>query len=239
MTTTSIETLESLLAHLRALPRRPHGREGMWGRATEPTPVAATTGGPAGVSCGPLVIVGVDGAGAAGKSTLAGGLAGLRGDVTVVCMDDFRLPRSRQPRHADSIRSHFDWRRLRTQVLEPLREGRAARYQRHDRDRDEPAGWLVVAPRGVVVVEGVASTCTELGHHYDFTVWVDCPRDVRLARALQRDGPGARLMWEKVWMPAEDRYIGSERPHEVADLVVDGSGRVPHDLSREYVRLGL
>ena len=229
MTATSIETLESLIGRLRALPRRTTGRDVAWRRER-------LAGAP--TSDGAPLIVGVDGPGAAGKSTFAGGLAGLCGEMTVVCMDDFRLPRSRQPRHADSIRSHFEWRRLRVQVLDALREGRAARYQRHDCGRDDLAEWRVVAPSGVVVVEGVASTGSELGHYYDFTVWVDCPRDVRLARALQRDGRGARLMWEKVWMPAEDRYIGSERPHDVADLLVDGSGCVPHEPSREYVRLG-
>jgi uridine kinase len=52
---------------------------------------------------------------------------------------------------------------------------------------------------------------------------VDCPRDIRLSRGLERDGQESRDMWEKVWMVSEDIYVNSHKPYERADLVVDGS----------------
>ncbi len=54
------------------------------------------------------------------------------------------------------------------------------------------------------------------------TIWVECPRDQRLKRGLERDGEDARQMWEDNWMVHEDLYVGVQRPQERADLVVDG-----------------
>jgi uridine kinase len=54
-------------------------------------------------------------------------------------------------------------------------------------------------------------------------VWVDAPRDVRLARGIARDGEEARSRWEDVWMPQEDRYVAQDDPIPSAHLVVDGS----------------
>ena len=77
------------------------------------------------------------------------------------------------------------------QVLRPLLAGRPGRYQRWDFDRNVGAEWHTV-PTGVpVVVEGVSATDVRLGVPWDFTIWVEVPYEVRLARALERDGPGA------------------------------------------------
>ncbi|MFD9627597.1 hypothetical protein [Peribacillus muralis] len=51
------------------------------------------------------------------------------------------------------------------------------------------------------------STRKELARHYDFTIWVECPRDQRLERGLERDGEEARQMWEHNWMIQEDYYV--------------------------------
>jgi hypothetical protein len=42
-------------------------------------------------------------------------------------------------------------------------------------------------------------------------------------------------IWENDWMIAEDLYIEEHRPCEHADLVVDSSGEIPHDLEQEYI----
>lgn len=169
-----------------------------------------------------LFMVGIDGCGAAGKSTLATRLRMAltdRGrDSAIVQMDDFFLPtalRNRTP--ADAVGSAFDWRRLRDEVLVPLRAGQRARYQRYDWPSDALAKWHGV-PNGIVIVEGVYSTRVELRQFYHLTVWVECPRSVRLARGIERDGEAARRRWEEEWMPAEDLYVNEQSPHTRADL---------------------
>ena len=159
--------------------------------------------------------VGIDGKGASGKTTLAAAVVAALPDAVVVHVDDFARP------------SVATWERDRfvAQVLVPLAVGRPARYERWDWDRDASAGWADV-PVGVpVVVEGVSSTDVRLGVLWDVTLWVDAPYDVRLARALARDGEAMREQWVERWMPEEDAYEAAQRPQDRVDAVVT-SGEV-------------
>jgi uridine kinase len=174
-------------------------------------------------------LVGVDGLGGAGKTSLATSVAtelssgGRR--VDVVHFDDFYLPSSLRTREAGvekPIGGDFDWQRLRDDVLIPLREGRSARYSSYDWNANVLAGMREVPPGGVVLVEGVGSTRNELAALYDVRIWVECPRAVRLSRGLARDGAASRARWERDWMPAEDRYRSEHRPDLSADIVVSG-----------------
>ncbi len=58
-------------------------------------------------------------------------------------------------------------------------------------------------------------------------VWIDAPRDVRLRRALERDGPRLVPRWLEDWMPSEEAYIAREHPLPRADLLVDGTAEPP------------
>jgi uridine kinase len=88
-----------------------------------------------------------------------------------------------------------------------------------------------------VFVEGVYALRTELAGAYDFTIWLECPREIRLARGIARSGEKIRPLWEHDWMVAEDLYIAAHRPGERANLVVDSSGTLQHDPESEFVRL--
>jgi uridine kinase len=124
----------------------------------------------------------------------------------------------------EGIGESFDWKRLRDQVLAPLKQEAPARYQRYDWDRDALAEWHDVPAGGIVIVEGIYTTRKELWRQYDFRVWVDSPRSIRLSRGIARDGESVRHVWETEWMPAEDRYSAMQRPDLQADMVIDGSG---------------
>lgn len=160
--------------------------------------------------------VGLDGRGASGKSTLAAVIAASVPRAVVVHVDDFsslHLP-------------EWDRGRFRAQVAEPLSAGRPARYQRWDWDVDAGADWHEVAPGSLVVVEGVSSTRADAGVQWDLAVWVDAPREVRLRRALERDGLAMMGRWLDDWIPSEEAYIARERPQDRVDLVVDGTREV-------------
>lgn len=177
----------------------------------------------------PTVIVAIDGKGGAGKTTLARGrasevaAAGRR--VDLVHLADFYLPSKLRP-HARGERKplggDFDWMRLRDEVLLPLRQGRRAKYARYDWDTDSLAEAHEIQTGALVVIEGVSSARQELAALYDLRIWVNCPRDERLKRRIAIDGELYRGRWERDWMPSEDRYVREHRPHETADLVVNG-----------------
>ena len=174
---------------------------------------------------GTTLLVGIDGEGGSGKTTLSASLAALSSISTVVHMDDFYRLRSIEQPATISVGDLFDWARLQAQVLGPLSRNVKARYQRYDWGSDSLAEWVEVEPGGVVMVEGVSTTRRELRGDYDLRIYVDCPPSIRLKRGLERDGEAARSMWRDVWMPAEERYLEDHKPSTFAHIVVDGSGR--------------
>jgi uridine kinase len=161
---------------------------------------------PAGVA---TRIVAVDGLGGAGKTTVAERL-GQALDAPVVHTDDFA-----------SWDDPVDWwPQLLAQVLEPLAAGRAARFT--------PSAWggpprepVAIEPAAFVIVEGVTASRAAFRPYVAYAIWVEAPRDLRLARGLARGGDNVRERWE-AWMTAEDRYVELERPAEHVNRVLPG-----------------
>lgn len=180
-------------------------------RVTRDEAVAAV-GAVAGAHGDRAAFVGIDGFGGAGKSALADAIGAAVERAAVVRVDDFWGP---------SIRE-WDWPRFRAQVLLALLDGRPARYQVWDWVRDAGGPWVEVPADRLVVVEGVSSTRSEVGAPWDLTIWVDAPREVRLRRALERDGAAMLARWLDDWIPSEEAYADRERPWERVDLIVSG-----------------
>ncbi len=154
-----------------------------------------------------LTLVGIGGHGASGKSTLAATITAAQ----IVATDAFWDGRA------------FELSRLRHEVFEPLLRGEQASYRCWDWSLRAPGETRFVEPSGVVVVEGVCALHRMFRDDYDVRVWVDAPYELRLARAVERDGEEARRTWVEVWMPSEDRYVERDDPVACADIVVDGS----------------
>jgi uridine kinase len=162
---------------------------------------------------GPVRLVGIDGCGGAGKTTFAAQLSDALDGVPVIHTDDFA--------------SHdvpLEWGpRMLHDVIEPLLRGEPASYRPYDWDNRRPADDIVtVEPDGVVIIEGVGATRKAWRDRLALRIWVDCPRDIRLARGLARDGEEFREFWMD-WMAAEDAYLEAERPQLHADVVVSSA----------------
>ncbi|MEU9005142.1 AAA family ATPase, partial [Streptomyces sp. NPDC048551] len=169
-------------------------------------------------------IVAIDGTGGSGKSTLAAAVAGHLDGAVIVHVDDFYRPMpdgEREQLDAEQgYHRYFDWERLRDQVLIPLRDGRATRYQVYDWTTGQLGAWRELAPGTVVIVEGVYSTRPELAHYYHFTTYVDTPRRVCLQRVRARgENPEE---WIERWRAAEDHYLHTTWPQTRAKLLVRG-----------------
>jgi uridine kinase len=166
-------------------------------------------------------LIAIDGWGGAGKTRLARELTSRLQSASVVHTDDFACPG----------KPGWDWQRFARDVLGPLLRDRSAQFQRYDWDADQLAEWHMVRPGGTVIVEGISSSRLELGAVWDFVVWVDCPREVRLRRGIERDGEAMRWKWETVWMPDEEAYVRTQNPIARANAVVDGSDPHVYDQS--------
>jgi hypothetical protein len=154
--------------------------------------------------------IGVDGFGAAGKTTLAVSIAAAVPDAVVLHIDDFGRA---------GVRG-WDRALFVEQVLTPLLSGRPARYRAWDLVAEAPLGWCEV-PSGVpVVVEGVSATDDRVPVPWDLTLWVDVPAEVRRRRIDARDDACLLERWRTDWWPNEQRYAAEQRPWERVDAIV-------------------
>ena len=155
--------------------------------------------------------VGVDGFGAAGKSTLAQRIAAALPGARVVSVDDFG--RAGVP--------GWDRALFRSRVLEPLLAGRPARYQRWDLLADAGRDWVEVPPQVPVVVEGVSATDTRVPVPWDTTLWLAVPRAERERRIRAReDYPALAERWRTEWWPSEQAYAAAQQPWTRVDAIV-------------------
>lgn len=182
----------------------------------------------AGTGLGRPLLVALDGRSGTGKTTLARELALCTGGRHITA-DDFwaggpddvwaSLPPAERAERA------IDWRRLRAQVLEPLRAGRPARWHTFDWQRGQGLSPqpLTCAPASVVVVDGAYSARPELADMIDLAVLVQLDERVRRARLAAREGEAFMCGWHGLWDAAEDHYFGSVRLPEAFDLVFNAS----------------
>jgi uridine kinase len=165
---------------------------------------------------GRVRLVAVDGPSGAGKTVFAERLA-ERLNAAVVHTDDL----------LDGWGDQFTfWPRLEDKVLQPLRQGRAAEYQRY---RWDPPGFgdeaVRVEPAGVVVMEGVSSARRVIRPELSLAVFITAPPQVRWSRVLARDGTAdvAFAAYLERWRAAEDRHFAADRTAEFAEIGVDGA----------------
>ncbi len=171
---------------------------------------------------GGRLVVGIDGGGGAGKSTLARGIdESFAGCVATVRCDDFYRPLiDQQLAPKEAYERYFDWRRLRDEAIAPLCRGVQARYRCCDWATDRLAEWIEIEPREIVLIVGVFSTRPELRRLIDIAIFVDTPRNERMRRMLAR--PQESTSWMDQWMAAEDWYLEEVAPNLHADLIVEG-----------------
>jgi uridine kinase len=175
---------------------------------------------------GRVRLVAVDGPGGAGKSVFAERLAAALGDTPIAHTDDFAS-------WENPLRW---WEGLEAHVLHPLQQGRLARFRAYDWGAREAGEWREIPPKDVVILEGVSSSRRVVASRLSFAVWIDTPRDLRLARGIERDGAAMRGQWD-AWMAEEDAHFEADRARDRADLVVDGTPSVGHDSATTFVRI--
>jgi uridine kinase len=156
--------------------------------------------------------VGVDGFGAAGKSTLARRIAAALPGASIVAVDDFGRA---------GVRG-WDRALFTAQVLDPLRRGHPARYQHWDLVADVGRDWVEVPPGVPVVVEGVSATDDRVPVPWDVTLWLDVPAAERFRRIARRDpDPALQELWRTDWWPNEQAYAAAQQPWTRVDAVVN------------------
>ncbi len=175
-------------------------------------------------------IVGVDGRGGAGKSTLVRRLTA-------------RVPSSAAV-HTDDLAWHhafFDWADLLAEhVLEPLRRGEPVDHRPAAwAARDRPGSIVVPAGLDVVWIEGTGVIRDRLLPLLDATVWIQVDAADAQRRLLDRDGdsPEQRRHVEE-WDREERPFLRQQRPWARATVVLAGSPVLAHDPGTQAVIAG-
>ncbi len=171
------------------------------------------------------ILIGIDGRGGAGKSTLANKLKEGLEKCQIIQMDDFYLPSGKRTRAEDY---NFDWKRLEVEVLLPLTSEATSKYQIYDWGKDELGEWQDVQTGGIVIIEGCYSIRFELLKYYDLTIWIEIDRDKAIERGIKRDIDNEKPadievkieQWKNDFQPLEDRYINEHNPKSYADMII-------------------
>jgi len=184
------------------------------------------------------VRVAVDGVDGSGKTTFATELAAVlraRGrSVLHVSADEFHHVRAvRHRRGRDSAAGFwldsYDYQALAENVLDPFAPGGSRQYRRavHDVVTDEflDRPWQTAPPGTVLVIDGLFLHRDELAGVWDFSVFLDAPFEVTVARMARRDGSHPDPTHPSVarYVEGQRLYFAACSPWRRANLVIDNT----------------
>lgn len=188
------------------------------------------------VSNGKTIIVGIDGAGGSGKSTISEKIAGSLNNenigTVVYHIDDFIHPRA--VRYNDDYPQweqyyYLQWRydHFIDKVITPVRNGTSScEAELYDKENDSyKVSCTDISDVKAVIVEGVFLQRKELSGLFDYMIYLDVPKETRLERVLKRDGyigdsSDILKKYNERYFPAEDFYENEYHPSETADHVI-------------------
>src|ERR1700730_13615022 len=180
------------------------------------------------------IVVALDGGSGAGKTTIAERMMRLT-KVALVPLDDFYqtvIHESEWPQKTVEQRLNgvFDWSRVRSEALEPLRAGRPGRWHAFDFVRGLGKGGTYslkeevteVAPSATILVEGAYSASPPLRDLIDLAVLVYVQNKTRHLRAAGRERDDTEFLakWHAIWDEVEAHYFQQICPPESFDLVI-------------------
>lgn len=183
------------------------------------------------------IIIGIDGLGGAGKSTISDSLSELLSrenyNITLLHIDDFIHPRS--VRYNESYPEwecyyNLQWRYdyLLEKVIRPIKSGSdfACDIELYDKDNDSYFLNSTAVPVGsIVIIEGIFLQRPELKGAFDLMIYIDVSEEERLSRVLERDGyigdkSQIKAKYDGRYFPAERHYVKTCAPADNADFVV-------------------
>ena len=164
--------------------------------------------------CGSVTLVTIDGPAGSGKTTLAHELSGRISGSQVIAMDGLYNG------WLGALKPEL-WERIDEVIVQPLAQGRAAKYHAFNwitHTFDTP---VEVAPSDIIILEGVGSSHPSIAKSSSLTMWISAPEELLLERVLNRDG--AHIREEMLaWQLAERGYFAEFNIEDNADVHLIG-----------------
>lgn len=172
------------------------------------------------------ILVALDGRSGTGKTSIAKHIADRLNGVEIQA-DNFWIGGSDEEWDKRTPQEKADkaiaWKRIRTEVLEPLLAGKSASWHSFNwKDGEGLAEESIKAkPTRLVVLDGAYSSRPELQDIIDLSILVELPDDTnRRERLVSREGKEYMDNWHKRWDPAEDYYFSKVRPRSSFDMII-------------------
>jgi uridine kinase len=168
-----------------------------------------------------LIIIAISGYCGSGKSMLAHYLKWRLKEAEVVSIDDFIIG---PPDQRSSEWDTFDRDRLKNDILKVVRPNKPIRYLQYQSGiyaSHRPGKTRTIVPQKYLIIEGCSVIQPSLMHYYDFSIWIDCPFDLAIERAKERDrmqGMDNDKLWDEVWEPNDIDFFSKYSPDKLATV---------------------
>lgn len=168
----------------------------------------------------PMLIIGIDGPCASGKTTLSHLLAG-QFPSWIFHMDDFYLPVEQRVEGWEQIPcANMNFDRMIETVLRPARAGEPVQYEAYSCREKRLLPPVELTGQPLTIVEGSYSHYPDLIPFYDLTVFLTCTKETQKKRLMEREGE-RYPNYERLWIPLEEGYyrkyhIGEQVDYRIA-----------------------
>lgn len=166
-------------------------------------------------------IVAISGFGGSGKSTFAHKLSSEI-HAPVVGVDAF----CRSTEQVEYQRWEImDFARLEREVLIPFVSANPViSFGEFDWEKNAVTDVTTIQAPPVLIIEGVGLFRPELLPYFSYTIWIECPLDVAIARGKRRDreeyGVPHDEQWDGIWRDNDVQYYREFSPMDTADCMV-------------------
>ncbi|MFG3611310.1 kinase [Rummeliibacillus stabekisii] len=183
-------------------------------------------------------IIGIDGLSGAGKTTLVKELAreldNQKYNLTTFHLDDHIVEKNKryltgQEEWYEYYYLQWDIECLRINLFEQLHEdSEILSLSFYDKYTDHfSIKQIRLLTNSIVLIEGIFLQRAEWRSYFDFILYLDCPRELRYKRVLNRDSYigdyQARLnKYKKRYWLGENHYLDKIDPIRKADIVIKG-----------------
>jgi uridine kinase len=174
------------------------------------------------------LVLGIDGLSRAGKTTFVNKLSNklLESGLShhVFHIDDFIVQRDKRygtgkDEWLEYYSLQWDVDYLKTNLFDKLHSSDSLVLPFYDSKTDQQIMTEVsLAGKSIIILEGVFLLRKEWIHTFDYTVFFDCPREVRFARESVQTQQNLMKFEQRYWR-AEDYYLQTIKPFEKVDII--------------------
>lgn len=176
-------------------------------------------------------IVALDGLSGAGKTTLVKLMKNTLENIVIIHIDDHIVERSKrydtgQDEWFEYYQLQWDTHYLKEHLFQKIHQNVAVlNLPFYHREEDTHTNKTIhLSTNNIVIIEGIFLLRDEWKSFYDYIVFLDCPKEIRYERVLQRDTYIGDLeerlkKYNKRYWVAEEYYLKKQKPFELAHYI--------------------